>query len=384
MYLDNAATSWPKPESVYREMDAFLRNWGANPDRAGHRMAVEAGRVIHDARSRLAAFFNAEDVSRVIFTFSATDGLNGALKGLLQPGDEVVTTSLEHNSVARPLTGLARRGVAWRQIPCDSAGAPDLDALKGLVTRKTKIVAVTHASNVLGTLQPLAEVAHIAREAGCFFVVDAAQTAGSVPIDARSLGIDVLAFSGHKSLFGPPGTGGLVLSERVSLPAWREGGTGVSSELPEQPTKLPEALESGTPNTVGIAGLGTGIAFIEETGFEAIQTKEHALLGQLMSGLGEIPGVTIYGPGPDTPEKRICLVSFNLEGWDPFELAAALEESFDVAARPGLHCAPLAHKVAGTFPEGSLRLSPGYFNTSDEIAATVEAIRALAPGTSRN
>lgn len=378
IYLDNAATSWPKPERVYREMDEFLRNWGANPGRAGHRMAVEAGRMILDVRSRLAVFFNAEDVSRVVFTFSATDGINGVLKGLLHPGDEVITTNLEHNSVARPLARLSARGVVWKRIPCDTTGVPDLDALRELVTPRTKMIAVTHSSNVLGTIQPLEEIGALAEKAGCLFVVDAAQTAGSIPIDVQALGIDVLAFSGHKSLYGPPGTGGLILSRRVALPAWREGGTGTASELLEQPTALPEALESGTPNTVGIAGLGAGLAFIEETGPEAIRAKERSLIDQLLSGLSEIPGVTIYGPRNSA--DRVSLVSFNLEGWDPFELAGALEEGFDIGARPGLHCAPLAHQAAGTFPTGSLRLSPGYFNDPKEIAAAVEGVRALASG----
>jgi cysteine desulfurase / selenocysteine lyase len=374
-YLDNAATSFPKPEAVYRAMDRFLRESGANPGRSGHRLAASAAATVSQTRRLLARFFNAVAPEHVIFTLNATDALNLALKGVLKPGDHVVTTSMEHNSVARPLRKLQRAAVTATFVPASPEGLVSVSAMAEAIQPGTRLVAMTHASNVSGTLQPVAEVGRLCRERGLLLLVDAAQTAGAYPIDVERMSIDLLAVPGHKSLLGPPGTGALVVGEGLRLETLREGGTGSESESDEQPEGLPERLEAGTVNTVGIAGLGAALQFIEETGREQIRVHEEALVQRLLHGLSKTPGVSLYGPAPG--EERAAVVSLNLEGWDPHEAAAVLDSSFDIQCRAGLHCAPLAHRTIGTFPLGTLRLSPGLFNTESEIDAAIEAIRQM-------
>lgn len=375
IYLDNAATSWPKPEEVYTVMERFLREAGANPGRAGHRMAREAERVILETRTRLARFFGAPVPERVVFTLNATDSLNITLKGLLKPGDHVITSCLEHNSVARPPNRLAALGVEVTRVANDSVGLIDPEAVRRSIKRNTRLIVINHASNVLGTVQPIRELGRIAKENGLPLVVDAAQSAGHLPIDVEKDGIDILACSGHKGLLGPPGVGILVLKDEIPVSPWREGGTGSRSESPVQPEAYPYRLESGTPNTVGIAALGAGIAFIEKVGLAQIRAHEDMLVNRLLEGLRSISGVKIYGPADAC--LRTGIVSFNLAGWEPVDAGAVLNHVYGIAARTGLHCAPWAHEAIGTFPAGCIRFSTGYFNTVEEIDQAVAAVREL-------
>ncbi len=376
IYLDNAATSWPKPETVYLAMDAFIRELGANPGRAGFRMAVEAAAVVEETRALLKDFFQAGPKGEIIFTLNCTDSLNMALKGILRPGDHVITSSLEHNSVSRPLNKLKEQGVEYSRAASDPQGFIRPESVEEEINDRTRMIVLTHASNVLGNIEPVKEIGAIARTRGILFLLDASQTAGAIPISLGDLNVDLLACPGHKSLLGPPGTGLLVLNEGLDIDSFREGGTGSFSEEPVQPLSYPDRLEAGTPNTVGIAGLKAGIEFINNTGLRAIRRHEVRLLNLLQEGIGAIPGAVIYGPAE--AKERTGLLSFNLEGWDPRELAAVLETGFDICCRAGLHCAPWAHRSIGTYPEGCLRLSISYFTTPADIEKVVEAVSAAA------
>ena len=377
IYLDNAATSWPKPESVYQALDEFLRNSGGNPGRGGHTMALAASRTVDETRLLLARLINAPDKDRVILTLNCTDSLNMGLKGLLKPGDHVVTSCLEHNSVVRPLKKLERQGIrVTRLSPHPANGFVSPGDIETSITRETRLVVMTHASNVSGVIQPIEEYGSIARCHNLVFMVDAAQTAGKYPLDVQASNIDLLAFSGHKGLFGPPGTGILYIGERVELDSLREGGTGSHSEREEQPTALPYKFESGTPNTLGIAGLGAGLKFILQEGIEIILAHEQSLTARLLEGLSQIPGVTVYGAKDGASQAPV--VSFTVDGIEPGEVGAILDQAFDIKVRSGLHCAPVAHRTLGTFPLGTVRLSPGYFNTIEEIDLTIEAISKIA------
>ena len=376
IYLDNAATSWPKPESVYQTMDEFLRTKAGNPGRGGHSMAIAASETVEETRLLLARLINAADKDQVIFTLNCTDSLNIGLKGLLRPGDHMITSSLEHNSVARPLRKLEREGVRATRLSPPSGGdfVSPRDVARA-ITRKTKLVVMNHTSNVTGVIQPIGEYGVIARQHNLIFMVDAAQTAGKYPLDVQANHIDLLAFSGHKGLFGPPGTGALYIGEWVKLDSMREGGTGSRSESEEQPTDLPDKFESGTVNCVGIAGLGAGLKFIFKEGVEKILAHEHSLANQLLEGLACISGVTVYKVKDKS--RQAPVVSFNLEDSTPGEAGAILDQTFDIKVRTGLHCTPAAHRTLGTLPLGTIRLSPGYFNTAEEINFTLEAITKI-------
>lgn len=377
IYLDNAATSWPKPESVYRTMDEFLRNRGGNPGRGGHTLALAASQMIAETRLLIARLINAPDKDRVIFTLNCTDSLNLGLKGLLKPGDGVITSCIEHNSVVRPLKKLEKQGVkVVRLPPRPGDGFVSPQDVEKAITRETRMVVMNHASNVTGVIQPIAEYGAIARRHNLIFMVDAAQTAGKYPLDVQANNIDLLAFSGHKGLFGPPGTGVLYVGERVDLDSLREGGTGTHSELEEQPTTLPYKFECGTANTIGIAGLGAGLKYIFAEGMENILAHEQSLTDRLLEGLSRIPQVTLYKVRDRS--RQAPIVSFNLNGTEPGEAGAILDQAFNIKARTGLHCAPVAHKVLGTFPLGTIRLSPGYFNTTEEIDFCLQAIEKIA------
>lgn len=340
-------------------------------------MAVASSTAVDETRLLLARMINAPDKDRVIFTLNCTDSLNLGLKGLLRPGNHVIISSLEHNSVIRPLTKLKQQGVKVTQLYANSGGAfvspHDVEeAIRG----ETKLIVMNHASNVNGVIQPIEEYGRIARQRGVIFMVDAAQTAGKYPLDVQENCIDLLAFSGHKGLFGPPGTGALYIGERVELDSLREGGTGSHSESEEQSMDLPYRYESGTANCVGIAGLGAGLKFITSEGREKILAYEQSLVQRLIEGLRDIHGIILYAA--KDKERQAPVVSFNLEGHTPGEVGAVLDQAFDIKARAGLHCAPLVHRTLDTYPSGTVRLSPGYFNNAEEIDATLLAVEKIA------
>jgi cysteine desulfurase family protein len=379
IYFDNAATSWPKPPCVAEAMVHFLDQVGANPGRAAHRRAVEAGRIVYEAREAVAELFNAPDPLRVVFGLNVTEALNLALRGLLRPGDHVVTSSMEHNSVMRPLRALERRGVELTVVRCSPGGFLDPADVQAAIQPNTTMIVLSHASNVVGTLLPLTDVSHIVRQRDLLLLVDAAQTGGAYPVDVQTDGIDLLAFTGHKSLCGPMGTGGLIVGERVDvgrIEPLKRGGTGSRSEFEEQPDFLPDMCESGTPNAVGLAGLAAGVRWVLGRGVEAIRAHEQALTRRLIEGLGTIPGVTVYG-GLDAI-RQTATVSFNVAGLEPSEVGLRLDDEYGVMCRVGLHCAPAAHKTIGTFPGGAVRFGLGIFNTVDEVDGGLDAVRALA------
>jgi cysteine desulfurase family protein len=379
IYLDHAATSWPKPPQVKEAMNRFMEEVGANPGRSGHLLSIEAARILYEARESLAALFHVRDSSRIVFTLNATESINLALKGLLKPGDHVITSSMEHNSVMRPLRDLEKRGIELSLIPCSREGMMDPREVERRVKPDTKMVVLNHASNVTGTLLPANEVGSIAKKYDLLFLVDAAQTAGAYPIDVEKNGIDLLAFTGHKSLYGPQGTGGLVIGKRVNekeMVPLKQGGTGSRSEFEEQPDFLPDRFESGTPNGVGIAGLLAGVRFVLEKGVEQIHQQESRLMDRLIEGLKEIPQLKFYGP--ENRKDRMATLSFNLEQLSSSEIALLLEKEFGILCRPGLHCAPAAHRTIGTFPEGTVRFSLSLFSTEDEIETAIQAVSSIA------
>lgn len=378
IYMDNAATSWPKPEVVYRAMDTYMREGAGNPGRSAHEFSITSGRVIYETRDALARLFGVGDPLRIVFTKNTTESLNLVVKGLLDPGDHVVTSAMEHNSVMRPLRALENRGVELTIVRCSHEGFLDPRDVEQSIRSNTKLIVMNHASNVIGTLLPVEEVGHIAQDHGVLFCVDAAQTAGTYPIDIGTMNVDMLAFTGHKSLLGPQGTGGLYVREGVEsmLDPLLEGGTGSHSEYEYQPDFLPDKYESGTLNGAGLAGLGAGVEFVLSDGVAKIRAQEERLTSLLIEGLSGIPGTMVYGSGD--ARKQTAVVSFNIVDMTPSEVAMELEEAHHVMCRAGLQCAPIAHKSIDTFPRGTVRLSPGYFNTDDEIKWTVRAISRIA------
>lgn len=376
IYLDNAATSFPKPEPVYQAMDRFARTQLANPGRAGHKMALASERTLDDGRHRLNQFLHGQDPDRFIFTLNCTDALNMAFKGVLRDGDHVITTDLEHNSVSRPLRAMELAGkITLTRIKADHGGTIDPDAIRRAITPKTRLIAQTHASNVLGTVQPIADIGRLAREKDVLFLVDAAQTAGVIPIDIQAMFIDLLAFPGHKSLLGPTGTGALYVGPRTNLAAWREGGTGGDSSSETQPRELPYFLEGGTPNVLGVAGLAAGLQYLVDQGMDKIHAHEVELTQRLWQRLDEIGGYEVFGHRDMA--RRVGTISFRGESLAAAELGGILDESFDIAVRPGLHCAPYIHRSLGTFPEGTVRVSPGPFNTAEDIDRLAQALAEI-------
>jgi len=373
VYLDNAATTWPKPQAVSEAISAFLQRGAANPGRGGHSLAVEAGRMVYECRHRIARLFNIADDSRVIFTGNATQALNLAIFGLLQPGDHCVTTSMEHNAVSRPLHYLSQQGVEVTVVKCDTQGRLSLHDLQQALRPNTRLLVMTHASNVCGTMLPVGDVCRLAHAHGALTLVDAAQTAGVYDIDVVRLGIDLLAVPGHKSLLGPTGTGALYISPTVELRPNVFGGTGSFSELLDMPAVLPDKHESGTHNTVGLAGLLASLDYIQTHSIEAIRAHEQALAEQAWQGLRSIPSVCTYGTGHGAP-----IVAFNVGDFGSTEIAYILDASYGIATRAGLHCAPWAHETLGTLSQGVVRVSPGPFTTSEEINYLLEAVEAIA------
>jgi cysteine desulfurase family protein len=377
IYLDNAATSWPKPEMVYQAMDRFLRERGGNPGHGSHSVAAAAKQALDDSRLRVGRFINAPDIERVVFTMNCTHSLNMGLKGLLQPGDHVITSRLEHNSVVRPLRKLETQGVAVTRLsPAPDTGVVSAADLEKAITPRTKLIVMIHVSNVNGVIQPIEEFGAVAEKHGVPFMVDAAQSAGHYPIDVQANNIDLLAFSAHKGTYGPPGVGVLYMSEKVNPDTLCEGGTGTFSESDEQPESLPYKYEFGTQNGMGICGLGAGVEFITATGREIIADREHALTSGLIEGLSHIPGVELFKA--PTADRQGAVISLTINGYEPGEVGVILDQAFDIKVRTGLHCTPEAHRSIKTFPRGTIRLSPGYFNTTEEIDQTIQAIGAIA------
>jgi cysteine desulfurase family protein len=372
IYLDNAATSHPKPESVYQAVMHAMREIGASPGRGGHRRSLEAGRLLLKAREAIAALFSIPDSSRIIMTHSATEALNLALRGVLVHGDHVVTTSMEHNSLMRPLAALRASGVEVTVVRGDGTGMVDPADVRRALRPTTRMIALAHISNVSGAIQAIDSMGAIAREAGVLFLLDAAQSAGIEQIDVIRTGIDLLAAPGHKGLYGPQGTGFLYVSPAVPLKPLLQGGTGSSSTAEEQPLTLPDGFEAGTHNLPGIAGLKAGVEFVLEQGVAVIGDKERRLVTLAAECLAELPEVTLYGPSD--PALRGSVLSFTVAGTDPAALAFMLDHNHDIAVRAGLHCAPQAHRTLGTFPGGALRMSPGWFSTGEEIAIFCDAV----------
>ncbi|KXZ40750.1 cysteine desulfurase family protein [Alkalithermobacter thermoalcaliphilus JW-YL-7 = DSM 7308] len=375
IYLDNAATTFPKPESVYNEVLNCMKNYGANPGRAGHKLALQAGRVIYETRENLCKLFNIRNPMNIIFTYNATDSLNLAIKGFLNSGDHVITTSMEHNSVIRPIKALEKIGVENTIVNCDKYGQLNVEDIKKAIKPNTKLIVTTHASNVCGTLIDIESIGKIAREMGITYLVDAAQTAGVYDIDVEKMNIDMLALPGHKGLLGPQGTGILYIKDGIDLRHLKEGGTGSKSEELTQPHILPDRYESGTPNTPGIAGLNEGVKFILKEGIDKIRKHEEELTEYFIKELEKIESVKIYGP--KDVKKQCSVVSINILDEDSSEISYILDSVFDIATRSGLHCAPLAHKTLGTFEQGTVRFSIGYFNTKKDIDKAIQALKVI-------
>jgi len=374
VYLDNGATSFPKPEEVYAFMDTFYRNFGVNPGRSGYDLCMETGAVVDNTRKLLTSFFNGTDPERLCFSYNSTDALNLIIFGMLQPGDHAITTTIEHNSVLRPLYHLSQNGVEVDYVPFDGAGFVDPDEIKNKFRPNTKLVIVNHASNVIGTVQPIREIGKYCREAGIPFAIDASQSAGKIPIDMEEQFIDVVAFTGHKSLLGPTGIGGLYVREGVEIRHTRAGGTGVRSADRTHLDEYPWRMEYGTGNIVGIAGLNAGVKWVLEKGLSDIHEHEMHLTEMLRDGLADIAGVTLYCQEDLT--DHIAVLSFNVNGMEAGEVGTWIDVNHNIACRTGLHCAPLAHDQLGTTElHGSVRFGIGPFNTEEHIQAAIEAIQ---------
>ncbi len=376
IYMDNAATSWPKPDIVYDTVLRTMKYYGANPGRSSHTMAIEAANILPYTREMLCQLFNVQDPFRMIFTYNTTDSLNLAIKGILNKGDHVITTSMEHNSVIRPLMHLADQGIGTTIVPADSEGLIDPADIKRSIRSNTRLIIATHASNVTGTVMPIESIGKIAKDSGIYFLLDAAQTAGIIPIDISKLPVDLVAMPGHKGLLGPQGTGILYVREGVELRQIREGGTGSQSESLYQPMFLPDRYESGTLNTPGIAGLGAGIRYILSKGQGKIISHVVNMEKLFINALSQIKGVRVYGP--KDMKHRSGIISINVWDRDSREIVNILSQEYGIATRGSLHCAPLAHKTIGTKEQGTVRFSPGDFNTLDEVKACVRAIGEIS------
>jgi cysteine desulfurase family protein len=377
IYLDNAATTFPKPREVLQQaLDAYGR-FGVNPGRSGYDLCLVAGELVFETRKMLSAFFGGTKPERLIFAANATDALNLALQGLLKAGDHAITTTTEHNSVIRPLNHLKRdRGVEVDFVPFEAGGLVDPDEIGRRFRPNTRVVVVNHGSNVIGTIQPVAEIGRRCRERGIVLVVDAAQTAGVIPIDVEAMCIDVLAFTGHKSLLGPTGTGGLCVREGVYIRHTRFGGTGVHSAHPYHLDEYPYRLEAGTGNVFGIAGLYFAQQYIAKRGLAEIYRHEMELFARLQEGLQRVEGVTLHGT--TSLEHRLPVLSFTIAGRDPADVGSLLDVDYNIAARTGLQCAPLIHQQMGTGERGTVRLSVGPMNKSEDVEAAISAVTEIA------
>ena len=376
IYFDNAATSYPKPTIVYNKMMQAMREYGANPGRSGHKLSLQAGRGVYETREIISKLFNIKNSMNVIFTSNCTESLNIGIKGLLGRGDHAITTSMEHNSVLRPLRALQDFGVETTVIYGDKMGRINPEDIERRIKKNTKLIVTTHISNLTGTILPIKSIGEIAKKHHIIYLVDAAQSAGVYNIDVENMNIDLLAFPGHKGLLGPQGTGGLYIRDGINLKELKEGGTGSFSNSLIQPDVLPDKYESGTLNAPGIIGLGEGIKYIMNYGIDRIRKHEEELTEHFIDGVTKIPGVKVYGPA--NVKEQGAVVSLNIRDEDSSEVSCILDEEYDIGTRAGLHCAPLAHKTIGTFMQGVIRFSFGIFNTHEEIEIGIDAIRNIS------
>ena len=374
IYFDNAATTFPKPKKVIEAVNDCLVNYCANPGRSSYKLALQASRAVYGVRETLAELFGISEPLRVVFTSSATESLNLGIKGSLKRGDHVITTSMEHNSVMRPLSRLKEDGIEVSIIECSKEGVIDIKDIENEIKPNTRMVICTHASNVTGTIMPVKEVGRICRKSGIIFLVDAAQSAGVLDIDVEDMGIDLLAAPGHKGLMGIQGTGILYVGERTDLAPLKEGGTGSSSDQIVQPAAIPDKFESGTLNLPGIISIGAGVSFIKEMGLAKLRKHEENLTRIFLEGVKNIAGATIYGHG----SPATSVVSMNLNNIGSSEFANILDEEFEICTRAGLHCSPLAHMTMGTVEAAAVRFSFGCFNTEDEVAKGIDAIYEIS------
>lgn len=375
IYLDNAATTLQKPPEVIEAVVRAMTTMG-NASRGAYGSALEASRAIYDARRKLARLFGCPRADHVVLTCNSTEALNIAIRGTLTPGDHVISTDLEHNSVLRPLYEMERQGVSLSFVPADGQGRLELRDFERLITPRTRAIVCTHASNLTGNVVDIAAVGEIAHKHGLLFIVDASQTAGALPIDMEEMGIDILCFTGHKGLMGPQGTGGLCIRPGVEIRPWKTGGTGVQSYLRTQPSEYPTRLEAGTLNSHGIMGLSAALDFIAGTGVENIAAHERALMERFYQGVAELRGVRVYGDFTQRP--RAAIVALNIGELDSGEVSDCLSREYGIATRPGAHCAPRMHQALHTTQQGAVRFSFSWYNTAEEIDVAIRAVSELA------
>ena len=381
IYLDNASTSFPKAPTVATAMSDYITNRGININRGSYFLAYDVEDIIYTTRQRLKTLFNGHDPSHVIFTQNVTMSLNMVIKGLLKAGDHVLVSSMEHNAVMRPLTQLLDKGITFDIIPCDKTGSIQLESMDSLIRPNTVAMIINHASNVCGTIQPLESIGSICKAHNLQFIVDAAQTAGVIPIDVKACHIDALCFTGHKGLLGPQGIGGIILTKEMAqtLTPLIAGGTGSFSHLETMPTHMPDAFESGTLNLPGIIGLNEGLAYIESVGRETIHNHELALTKTFLEGLQDIEHINVIGK--QNLQDRTAVVSITIDGMDAASIAYELESTYHIMTRVGLHCAPRAHQTLGTYPEGTVRFSFGYTNTHEDVESALSALHRIIKNT---
>lgn len=377
IYLDNASTTFPKAPNVASAMAEYITNRGININRGSYALAYDVEDIIYTTRQRLHTLFNGHDPSHVIFTQNVTMSLNTVIKGLLKAGDHVLVSSMEHNAVMRPLTQLLDKDITFDTIPCDSTGSLQMDSIEPLIRPNTVALIINHASNVCGTIQPLKSIGPICKAHNLQFIVDAAQTAGVIPIDVKACHIDALCFTGHKGLLGPQGIGGIILTKEMAqtLTPLIAGGTGSFSHLETLPTHMPDAFEAGTLNLPGIIGLNEGLDYIESQGMENIHNHELVLTQSFLEGLQSIDGINIVGK--QNIQDRTAVVSITIDGMDPANIAYELESTYHIMTRVGLHCAPRAHQTLGTYPEGTVRFSFGYANTHKDVESALSALNTI-------
>jgi len=376
IYLDNSATSWPKPPNVIEAITSYMTDFGASPGRSGHHFSVKAAKEVFETRELLASLFNAPSSDRVIFTANATQAINTALFGLLKKGDHVIISHMEHNSVIRPLRHLEQNGIIELSIiDCDREGYINPETIKNSFKSNTKLVVTIHGSNVTGTIQPIKQIGEICKSKNILYMVDASQSAGILPIDLQNDNIDILAFTGHKELYGPTGIGGLCIKNDIQIESLLHGGTGSKSEIETHPLFYPDSLEAGTLNTAGIIGLKAGVQYILDQGMDNILKKQIQLTDYFLSKLKEIDNIILYGP--DLGEVRIPIISLNIKNSMPSDVAFILDKEYGIMTRAGLHCSPLAHKTIGTFPHGAVRFSLSCFTTEEEINYTIDKIKKI-------